>query len=238
MPTIHYVILVPMVYVALVVFLAGTAWRGVRIFRGLRASLAGTVGPTRPPRRIGALYETLLLPKVLRHHPVRWALAATFHLALLLLVLSHLELVTEIGALQVVPHDVPLGSGVVGAIFVVAVLFFLCRRFHAPARAISAASDYYLLIVLLLTALFGLELHLARSLFGYATVEVDAYREYLSSLLTLRPTLPEALTLDFVGHPFLLALHVFFANLFLLLFPWSKMMHALLAFALTRLGRR
>jgi hypothetical protein len=35
----------------------------------------------------------------------------------------------------------------------------------------------------------------------------------------------------------LLVLHVFFANLFLMLFPVSKLMHSLLAFPLARLRR-
>ena len=238
MRLIYYVILIPMVYAAFAVFIIGTGWQVVRIIRGLRRSLATTVGPTRKPRVLGALCETALFPSVLKTHPVHGVFLAAFHVAFLLLILGHLELIGEIGVLQVIRHEVFLGRGVIGVILFVSLLFFLFRRFHTPVREISEAGDYYILILFLLAVLFGSQLHLARSLFAYSTIEVAEYREYLAGMLTFRPALPEVFTEDCVGHSFLLVLHVFFANLFLMLFPASGMMHALLAFPLARLRRR
>ena len=120
----------------------------------------------------------------------------------------------------------------------VTLLFFLFRRFHSPSSEISVPADYYILVLLCLTVLFGSQLHLARSLFDYSTVEVEDYREYLSGMLSFSPAVPEVLTDRYVGHSFLFVLHVFFANLFLMFFPASKMMHALLALPLARLRRR
>jgi nitrate reductase gamma subunit len=227
-----------MVYVAGVVFLAGTIWQAVRIGRGLRYSLDKAVGPVREPRLLGALSDTFFFPQLLKTHPVHWVVLIVFHFAVLLLLLGHLELIGEIGVLQVVPHRVFLGGGVIGVFLFGVALFFLFRRFHAPLTAISEPASYYTLIVFLLAILFGSQLHLARSLFAYSTIEVDDYRDYLVGMLTLRPTLPEIFTDDVVGHTFLLVLHVFFANLVLMLFPTTRAMHALLAFPLARLRRR
>lgn len=237
MHVVYYIVLVPMVYAALAVFIVGSAWQGVRIWRGLNPTLETRVGPTRTPKRLGAVYEILLSPELLRSHPVHWVFLAVSHLALLLLLVGHLELFGEIRAFQIIPHRIFLGAGVVGITLLVALLFFLCRRFHTPVREVSEPGNYYMLIVLLLAVLFGTQLHLARRWFGYSTIDVDSYRAYLSSLLTFRPALPELFTDEVVGHPLLLVLHVFFASLFLLLFPMSRMMHALLALPLARLRR-
>lgn len=238
MQTVYYIILVPMVYAALGIFVIGVVWRGVSVFRGLALSLPSEIGPPERPRVLGALRDAFLFPQTLRSHPVHWTFLVTFHAALLLLVIGHLELITEIRVLQLIPHRVFLGGGVLGIVLILTIVFLLLRRFHAPLREISAAADYYALLLLLLVALFGSQLHLARRLFGYSTIEVNEYREYLTSLFTLRPALPEMFSDGVVGHSFLLVLHVFCASLLLMLFPASPMMHALLAYPLARLRRK
>ena len=236
--TVFFFVLVPMVYAALAVFIIGTVSQGIRVLRGLRYSLTTAVGPEKKPKAWGALYHVFLLPKTLRDHPLHWVFLMAMHVAFLLLILGHLELVGEIRILQVVEHEVFLGGGVVGVVLLAATLFFFVRRFHAPVREISVARDYYMLMLLLLVVLFGSQLHLARRLFDYSTVGVAEYREYLHGMFAFRPALPEELRDDYVGHSFLLVLHVFFANIFLMLFPSSRMMHSLLALALARLRRR
>ena len=106
------------------------------------------------------------------------------------------------------------------------------------AEGISVPADCYILILLCLTVLFASQLYLAGRLFDYSTVDVEDYREYLPGMLSFNPAVPEVLTDRYVGHSFLFVLHVFFANLFLMFFPASKMMHALLALPLARLRRR
>jgi nitrate reductase gamma subunit len=39
------------------------------------------------------------------------------------------------------------------------------------------------------------------------------------------------------GHSFMLVLHVFFANLFIMLFPFSKIMHSFLTIPMNKLRR-
>ncbi len=95
--------------------------------------------------------------------------------------------------------------------------------------------DYYLLILLFLIVLFGSQMDWARRWYGYDSIGVEHYRDYLWSLLVLDPYLP-AETTD-MGHSFMLVLHVLFANLFLIFFPFSQTMHSFLALPINKLRR-
>jgi nitrate reductase gamma subunit len=143
--------------------------------------------------------------------------------------------VGDLKIFQVIPHDVFLGQGYVGLILSLALLYFLFRRFASPVRELSVPEDYYLLILLFLIVLFGSEMDWARRWYGYEEMTVDDYQTYLLSLLYLKPDLPEAVT-D-CGHSFMLVLHVFFANLFLLFFPFSQSMHSFLSLPMNKLRR-
>jgi nitrate reductase gamma subunit len=236
--TLYYIVLIPMVYAAFAVFFVGTAVQSLRIAFGLRAALKSSPGPEKPPKFLGALADTFFMPSVLREKPLNGICLILFHASFFLLILGHLELIGEIRIFQIVEHRVFLGGGTVGLLSVLLILFFLFRRFHAPIRQISVPEDYYVLILLFLAVLFGSQLHLARRLFDYTTIGVVDYRAYLSSMILFRPALPEIFKSIEAGHGFLLVLHVFFANLFLMFFPFSKFMHACLAYPLNRLKRR
>jgi nitrate reductase gamma subunit len=158
-----------------------------------------------------------------------------FHLCFFLLVIGHIELIAKIDALQVIGHEVFIGRGLVGLVLALALLFFLFRRFVSPNRDLSVPEDYYLLILLFLTVIFGSEMDWARRWYDYSEMTVQDYRAYLFSLLMLKPVLPAAITGS--GHSFMLVLHVFFANLFLMFFPFSKIMHAFAALPINKLRR-
>jgi nitrate reductase gamma subunit len=159
-----------------------------------------------------------------------------FHGALVLLIVGHLELVRDVRALQVVPHQGFLGGGLVGLLLTVALLVFLFSRFRTPYREISVPEDYFLLLLLLLTVLTGSHMSWA----GYLSpagfdIAVPSYREYLSSLLALRPSVPPGIVNS--PHYVLIALHIFFANCFLMVLPFSKIMHTFFALPLNLLRR-
>ncbi len=235
METLYYIILVPMVYLAFAVFLVGTAVRLVRLFRAPKNPSTLQIFPAKSPAWLWALHDTFLLPTVRRHKPLLWVFLMAFHIAFLLLIIGHLELFGDIRIFQVIEHEVFLGKGFIGLILSVALIYFLFRRFASPTKDLSVPEDYYLLLLLFLTVLFGSQMDWARRWYEYSDLLAEDYREYLSSLLFLRPRLSTNLTLS--GHSFMLVLHVFFANLFLMFFPFSQLMHSFIAMPINRLRR-
>jgi len=233
--TLYYLVLVPMVYVAFAVFVIGTASRLVHIVRLPVYAATLQIFPKKGPGWILAIYDSFTLPTVRKHNPLLWVFLMLFHLCFFLLVIGHIELIAKIDALQVIGHEVFIGRGLVGLVLALALLFFLFRRFVSPNRDLSVPEDYYLLILLFLTVIFGSEMDWARRWYDYSEMTVQDYRAYLFSLLMLKPVLPAAITGS--GHSFMLVLHVFFANLFLMFFPFSKIMHAFAALPINKLRR-
>jgi len=230
-----YFILVPMVYLSIGVFVIGTVVRLVKIFSQPKPPGSLKIYPEKKPAWLWALADTFLFPTVRRHKPLLWIFLVLFHLGLLLLLLGHLELIAEIGPLQVIPHDVFIGQGFLGLVVVIALLYFLFRRFASPVRDLSVPEDYYLLILLFVVVVFGSELVWARRWYGYGELDVDHYRDYLTSMLYFRPELPYEVT--GTGHSFMLVIHVFFANLFLIFFPFTQAMHSFLSLPINKLRR-
>lgn len=235
MEIVYYIILIPMVYVAFAVFFVGTGIRLVKLFREPRNPTTLQIFPDKRPRWVWALHDTFLLPTVRRHNPIFWVFLMLFHISFLLLIIGHLELLDDFRIFQIVQHEVFLGKGFVGLILSISLLFFLFRRFVSPNRDLSVPEDYYLLILLFLTVFFGSQMDWARRWYDYGNLSVVEYREYLSSLLYLKPHLSSDLTSS--GHSFMLVLHVFFANLFLMFFPFSQVMHSFLSLPMNKLRR-
>ena len=235
MEVVYYIVLVPMVYVACAVFVVGTIIRLLKILLEPRHPTTLQIYPEKRPRWLWALHDTFLFPTVMRHKPVFWVVLMSFHIAFLLLIIGHIELIADIKVFQVIPHEVFLGKGFVGLILSLSVLYFLLRRLVSPYRDLAVPEDYYLLILLFLTFIFGSQMDWARSWYGYDSLSVDGYREYLSSLLSLKPYVSSDLTAP--GHSFMLILHVFFANLFLMFFPFSSFMHSVLSLPMNKLRR-
>jgi nitrate reductase gamma subunit len=224
-----------MVYAAFAVFIIGTVIRLVKMFREPKHPATLQIFPERRPKWLWAVHDSFLLPTVRRHNPTMWVFLMAFHVCFLLLIIGHLELIREFRIFQVVEHEVFLGRGFVGLITSMALLFFLFRRFVSPYRDLSVPEDYYLLIILFLTVLFGSQMDWARRWYEYSDVSVEDYRVYLSNLFLLKPTLPVGITMS--GHSFMLVLHVFFANLFLMFFPFSKIMHSFVSLAMNKMRR-
>ncbi len=235
MDIVYYIVLVPMVYIAFVIFVVGIAIRLVKLFLEPRHPSTLQIFPERRPRWLWALGDAFLLPATRRFKPFFWVVLMLFHLAFLLLIIGHLELIAEIKPLQIIPHEVFVGRGFVGLVLCLAVLYFLFRRFVSPTKDLSVPEDYYLLILLFLTILFGSQMDWARRWYGYDSIGVSDYREYLSSLLYLKPHISTDLTA--AGHSFMLLLHIFFANLFLILFPFSQLMHSIFSLPMNKLRR-
>jgi len=224
-----------MVYAAFAVFVIGAALRLMQIARLPVYAPTLRIYPKKGSGWVLALYDSFTFPTVRKHNPLLWIFLILFHICFLFLIIGHIELIAKIDAFQVIRHEIFLGRGFIGLILAIALLFFLFRRFVSPNRDLSVPEDYYLLILLFLTVIFGSEMDWARQWYGYSEMTVQDYRAYLFSLIILKPALPGAVTGS--GHSFMLVLHVFFANLFLIFFPFSKIMHAFLALPINKLRR-
>jgi nitrate reductase gamma subunit len=231
----NYIVLVPMVYAAFAVFFVATGIKLVKMYRQPKHPATLQIYPEKRPKWLWSLHDTFLLPTVRRQNPVLWVFLMLFHISFLLLILGHIELFGEFSVFQIIEHEVFLGKGFIGLILSAALLFFLFRRFVSPNRDLSVPEDYYLLILLFLTVLFGSQMDWARRWYDYGEMSVEDYRMYLSTLLYLKPELDSTLTLS--GHSFMLVLHVFFANLFLMFFPFSKITHSFFSLAMNKLRR-
>lgn len=224
-----------MVYIAFGTFVVGTIARLIKIFKAPKHPATLQIYPERKAKWLGTFYDAFLFPTVRRHKPVLWVFLLLFHMALILLLIGHLELIWDLGIFQIIPHEPFLGNGFVGLTLVVSLLFFLFRRFSSPVKELSVPEDYYLIILLFLIVLFGSQMDWARRWYGYGELTVEDYRAYLTSLLVLKPELPYNAT--FSGHSFMLILHVFFANIFLMFFPFSQSMHSFLSLPINKLRR-
>jgi len=224
-----------MVYFAFAVFLVGIIVRIVKIWGEPKHPTTLQIYPEKRPKWLWALHDTFLFPTIRRHKPVLWAFLMAFHICLLLLLIGHLELIADFAIFQIIPHEIFLGNGFVGLILAICLLYFLFRRFKSPVKDITVPEDYYLLIMLFLVVLFGSEMDWARSWYSYEELAVEDYNTYLLSLLHFTPELPDNTT--FSGHSFMLVLHIFFANLLLIFFPFTQLVHSILTLPMNKLRR-
>ena len=235
MQSLYFFILVPMVYFAIAAFIIGTGLRLFKIFKAPPHPTTLQIYPEKKGKFLGTVFDALLFPTVRRHKPVLWVVLMVFHIGLALLFIGHLELIWDISAFQIIPHEPFLGKGFLGLILAACLLFFLFRRFLSPVKELSVPEDYYLLILLFLIVMFGSEMDWARRIYFYEELTVEDYREYFIGLLTFKPELPD--NIIFSGHSFMLVLHTFLANLFLIFFPFSQSMHAFLSLPINKLRR-
>ena len=235
MQALYYFILVPMVYFAVAVFIIGTCVRLFNIFKASPHPTTLQIYPEKKSKFLGTLLDSLLFPTIRRHKPLLWVFLMVFHIGLILLFIGHLELIWDLAIFQIIPHDPFLGKGYLGLIMAVCLLFFLFRRMLSPVKELSVPEDYYLLILLFLIVTFGSEMDWARRIYFYEELTVEDYRDYFVSLLVFKPELPDGII--FSGHAFMLVLHAFFANLFLIFFPFSQSMHSFLSLPINKLRR-
>jgi nitrate reductase gamma subunit len=234
--------MVPMVYLAVAWCLF---WIVVEIVKILRA-------PKTPPTlRIfpedkdpedwntgglpGALWDTFTMPSVLKYKPLLWVFLVVFHVCLVVLLLAHLDLLPQV---NIMPADSGnmIGDGAVGVILTVSILYFLFRRFLSPLRELSVPSDYLLLFLIFCLFLSGDIISWGNSWSGsgFGLAKQD-FGQYLHNLVTFNFSDPR----EILDHPHyvIVVTHVFLANLFLLLLPFSKIMHVFFSVPMNALRR-
>ncbi len=117
-----------------------------------------------------------------------------------------------------------------GIALIVGLLYYLFRRLNFPFRELSVPEDYILLVLLILTVVMGNLMRFS------GDIHVAEYRAYLQSLLSFRPAFPEALAAS--ATKWTLVLHVLFANLVFIFFPFSKLVHVIATFPANLARRR
>jgi nitrate reductase gamma subunit len=221
-----------MVYVAVAVFILGSLYAVVKWLRTPKSPVRQGMFP-RPSsglaRTLKVGKDSLIFPQVLDTDRWMWFFVIGMHLAGIGLFFGHLRLITEfwplynaLGASGMETLATWVGGGIGIALFI-AFLYFLLRRFKSPYRELSVPEDYLLILLILLIILLGDHLRFTHAF------DLSNYRDYMSSLLHFRPAFDT--TIRFGGEKWVLVAHVFTANLLLMYFPFSKLVHSIGGFA-------
>lgn len=202
-----------LLYAALAVFAVGLA---VKIVRYARTPVPLKI-PTMPaPLTRGGvvlrmLREVVLFESLFKASRWTWIFGWLFHAGLLLTLLTHLRYFTE-PVWWWVALIAPFGR-YAGIAMVVGLAGLLARRLLVDrVRYISAPSDFLMLVLLLAIAASGLAMRFV------AHTDIVAVKQFALGMLALAPSqLPADIAL---------VLHLALVAVLLLIFPFSKLLHA------------
>jgi nitrate reductase gamma subunit len=233
---VEYTIMAPLVYAALAFFVIALVLRLAAILRSPGHPYQLAIYPAGRRPLLEALRDTFGMPQVLRRAPLFWFFLVIYHLGFLALILGHLDLFP---ALRIVPAASRhmLGAGLVGLAVTLPTFYFLGRRFVGETRKISTPGDYLLLLLLLFLFLFGDLMSWGNSwtASGFVMTKKD-FSLYFASLA--RFSFADPRTMLHGSHYHFVVIHVLLAELFLVVLPFTKVMHAFLALPVNALRRR
>lgn len=232
---ILFVITVPMVYLAVAWLVVGVIARMAGVLRSKAHPHTLKIFPERKAAPLVAMWESFTMPTVRKKNPLFWIFLMLFHAGFLALILSHLDLLPQV---KIMPPDSPhmIGFGAVGVAVTISVTYFLLRRFASPLREISVPADYLLLFLLFLTVITGDTISWGNSWSadGFVITKQD-FGTYLDGLVHF--TFDDPAETLYGSHYVVVAIHIFLANVFMMVLPFSKIMHTFFAVALNRFRR-
>lgn len=233
---IEYFILVPMVYLALIFCLAALIVRIVSILRAPAQPYSLRIFPAKKKPGLAALAETFTMSQVRKHKPLFWIFLMMFHISFLLLILGHLDILPEISLMPEASRHM-LGYGFVGVGVTLPLFYFVFRRFRSPNREISVPADYLLLILLLFLCLFGDLMSWGNSwtASGFVMTKHD-FSLYFNGLVHFTFADPRLVLPG--SHYHFIVIHVLLANIFFIILPFSKVVHACFALPINLLRRK
>ena len=221
------------VYLAIAVFVIGMAWR-IRGWMTTPRSLIPLGMFPKPKTKTGRFFkmlkDTLIAPQSFKIEPAMWLAAMAFHIAALGAFVGHLRLIHEFPVLPSLLGEAGMNAfaawsgSIAGILMLLAVIFWIARRTYGPYKTISVPEDYLLLVLLLGVVVMGDHM---RFVYG-GIVHAATYREWFTSLLVFKPSFPAELTSSNVGVS--LGTHMLFVDLFLIYFPFSKLIHSIGSF--------
>ena len=233
---IEYGILVPMVYLAILFCLAAIVQRVVSILRAPAQPYSLRIFPASKKPSLAVLADTFTMPQVRKHKPLFWFFLMIFHLSFLFLILGHLDILPKISLMPEASRHM-LGWGIVGVGVTLPLFYFLIRRFRSPNREITVPADYLLLILILFLCLFGDLMSWGNSWTanGFVMTKQD-FSQYFNELVHFtfadpRQVLPGS-------HYHFVVIHVLLANIFFIILPFSKVVHAFFALPINLLRRK
>lgn len=233
---VYWFIMVPMVYAAVVVLVAGLIGRLVAVLRAPAQPYSLKLYPAAKSPRLAALRDTFTMPQVRKHAPVFWTFLMLYHVAFLLLILGHFDILP---GLDIMPAESKhmVGWGAVGVAVTISALYLVLRRFRGENRRISVPADYLLLLVLLFTFLFGDFMSWSNSwgARGFVMTKKD-FAAYFDGLARFTFADPRAVLRG--SHYHFVVIHVLLANLTLIVLPFTKIVHTFFALPVNMLRRR
>ena len=234
---VEYLILVPMVYLAILFCLVMIVLRIIAIFRAPAQPYSLRLFPAAKNPGLAALADSFTMPQIRRQKPLFWVFLMAFHTAFLFLILGHLDILPQI---SLMPEDSKhmLGWGLVGVALTLPLFYFLFRRFRSPNREITVPADYLLLILIIFLSLFGDLMSWGNSWTanGFVMTKQD-FALYFDGLLRFTFADPRLVLPG--SHYHFVVLHVLLANLFFLVLPFSKVVvHAFFAMPINLLRRK
>lgn len=219
-------------YIAGSIFLIGVVYR---VMSWLKAPVPFQLTLFPAPKdgagRVTAIATEMALFKSLyKNNKSLWLWAWLLHISLAMVIGGHVVgiyyLMNQFTLVGLTPADSQALSSVFGTIagiiLMVALVVLFWRRISEPeVKRLSDPADFFDLILLLMIVITGNHMRLPN-----VHVDLAAIKAYMGGLLTFNP-IPIPDNLVFIGH-FLLV------NIFLIYFPFSKLMH-LVGFFVNRL---
>lgn len=230
-----YFIMVPMVYASLLIFLLGLVYSFIIIKKAPVHPVTLRIFPVESASRLRGIVEAFTMPTIRRDSPVFWVFLVLYHMAFFTLIACHIDLVPGINLMA--PDSIHMiGYGSVGLVLTVSVLYFLFRRFKSPVREISTPGDYLILLILFLIFITGDVISWSNSWNenGFVIGKAD-FKKYFKILIDFTFQDPREVLQG--SHYIVAAVHVFLANIFIMLFPFTKFVHTFLALPVNKLRR-
>ncbi len=160
------------------------------------------------------LEEVLVFKSLFRSNKWIWLFGWIFHVSLFLVTIRHLRyFIDEVPTLVILMQ--PFGK-YAGIAMVIGLGGLLARRILVERiRYISAPSDYLMLILLLGIGITGLAMNFV------VHTDIIQFKDFLLGVLTLK-----IFSLPIIPADPLLLLHLFFVIILMMIFPFSKLLHA------------
>lgn len=233
---VYWFVMVPMVYLAVVVLVAGVIARFVVILRAPAQPFSLKLHPAAKRPGLAALRDTFAMPQVRAHAPLFWVFLMIYHVAFLLLIVSHLDLFPGVNVMPSASKHM-VGWGAVGVAVTLSTFYFIVRRFRGENRKISVPADYLLLLLLLFTFLFGDFMSWSNSwgARGFVMTKQD-FAGYFDLLARFSFADPRAVLRG--SHYHFVVIHVLLANLTLIVLPFTKVIHTFFSMPINLLRRR